>query len=337
MSNMILSAALSSAWLATAGHDIGFADESIASSEWLPKTPQLALQALQAKDAQLDNAAITYEKTTIVERSPAAEWFQQQNLILESGGKSSPAPKSFGKPYKVKVVVQNTLVVRGDSITIDATSSTDSRGRPLTSGKPLFIKRSNATGIEESFVSVNERRILRTDSRPPNPHGLLYEDAMLAQFCMGFGYGKRAISVDSIRANGEMAVVEVTMRLWSRDVTKGTLKIDKHFIVREATLLANSRGDETRFEIATEGLIGTPSGRGIGRLGQFKRTALTAMVRGKKQELKTVREDSEVNVLKVQYDLKNEEYERLIKIDRASATDVDDRTPRVPPKNVSSN
>lgn len=309
----IVAATLPAAWLTTAGSHRGLAQDGKASSDWVPKTPQLLLQALRAKDAQLDNVAITYDKTEVVERSPAGEWFEEQQLILESGGKPSPAPKSFKEPYDVTIVAHSTLTLRGEQITIYSTSSTDARGRPLASGNPVSFKRSNAAGVDESFISVNEKRILHTDTRPPDPDGLLSEDAMLALFCMGVGYGKRASSIDSIRAEGEMVTAEVTMRLWSQDLTRGALKIDKQFIVREAKLLANSDGDETRFEISTEGVIGAPSGREIGRSGRLKRTALTAMVRGQKQDINKVREDYGVNVLKVQYDLKDEEYRRLTK------------------------
>src|SRR5690606_32176709 len=95
-------------------------------------------------------------------------------------------------------------------------------------------------------------------------------------------------------------------------------------------LKADMRGNITHFAIESSGVVKTSTGTTFAATGKFKRTALAAVVKGRKVELNRIDDDFSLHVTSLQDNLTPDEYARLTDLDLATVTHVADMTPKEP-------
>ena len=303
---------------------------SLKADDWIPQSKGILLDMLKAKDAQFDNATVVFERHEVRTVNPLFEWAKQVEGAGKAGIPAPDLPEILPEIRSVEVVTGYQLTIKKSETTLESWRVISDDGEEPKKEESTGSKTTNIGGLQTNMVTTFDSKILHEDPRPFDPNGLLAEDRMFAEFCLGVGFGSRIQSIEAIATEGDLAAVDATMKLWGNDVTKAHLLIDRDFLVRKAELLADS-GDQTRLEIRTEGKVDSPSGKEIASKGIFRRVALTAMVNGQKIGLNDrVDADYSIVISDARFDLSLSEYETLVSIDRESATRVVNMLPLPP-------
>ena len=100
--------------------------------------------------------------------------------------------------------------------------------------------------------------------------GVLYDSLMAREFTYGIGYARRITEVASRETKADRVVLRGQIKIWTEDVSDFEIELDKHGIVRKATINCNVRGNLTRFEVTSEGIVEL-DGLTLAKRGHFRR------------------------------------------------------------------
>ena len=277
---------------------IGFVGPLASAAE---PTPADVLARLHPKDQQLDNARLDVIR------------FEQWNL------KAFPV---IVRPIETRSVSRETLVVRGRDVTvfwgIDPKPSEQAADQSF---RTAFQKSSTVGGVSRRFSRTEESG--RSDStleiEPGDPVTLNQEHAMFVEFCLGFGFGKRIRTIDRIEPAGGLLKVEGSIQIWWEDESTCQLTLDDHYLVREAIIEANVKGNRTRLEVHTKETVAA-QGVELAKRGLFKRIALPdAPV-----EYRSVQQEFKIRFEAVHPNLSDADYQELIAMPHELGTRVND-------------
>jgi len=281
-------------------------------------TPVTLKDLLKTRDLQFDNLSFRFQKQEL-----------KSKVIPTEFGEELPPE---GQGVTAKVITDYRVTVRGPETTIDVTESVE--GGIDLGFIPQRTRTSNAGGkemvrqvIPGSGSGPGEVRISHTGDQPAD--GLLEQDRMFAEFCLGFGYGKRIIDITSIEQAGDDIAVQATIKLYEgqEDVSQARLIIDNDFIVRQARLQTRDEADGLVSEITTTGVLPeSRSGQLVAASSHHKRTIFWTDRSGARRNSPQV--DAPYQTNGIHYDLTPEEYSTLSTIDLKTADRVVDLTPR---------
>ncbi len=240
-------------------------------SDWIPDDNDEFLRMLKAEDAKLDSVRVTVQQNKTIKRSPLEEHLHDSFAAFKYGGDPPPRPESY-EPFERETSATITMTLENGDTTIERTSMFDGRGEPLP--EPSRARTSNASGMTECTITMHGESLTVEKVTPLEERGLFYESRMQLEFALGVGFGSRLESIEKIEREGAMARVYGTMRIWTHDITDAVLLVDSDLIVREAILIANSKGHVTRFEIRTSGTVTSPDHGSFAAASKYKRTAL---------------------------------------------------------------
>jgi len=247
-------------------------------SDWIPDDNDEFLRMLKAKDASLNSVRVTVQQNKTIKRSPFDEYVHDSFAAFKYGGDPPPRPESY-EPFERETSATITMTLENGDTTIERTSMFDGRGEPLS--EPSRARTSNASGKTECTITTHGESLTVEKVTPLEERGLFYEARLQLEFALGVGFGSRLESIEKIERNGAMARVHATMQIWTQDITEAVLLVDSDLIVREATLVANSKGHVTRFEVRTSGTVTSPDHGSLAAASTYKRTSLGILRNGK--------------------------------------------------------
>lgn len=280
-------------------------------------TPVTLKELLRARDLQFDNLTFRIVKREL-----------KSKVVFTEFGEAAP-PK--GQELTAEVTTEYRVTIRGAETTIDV-NETVAGGVDL-GFIPQKTRTSNASGKEMIRQVIPrpggqppEIRISHNGDQPPN--GLLEQEAMFAEFCLGVGYGRRIEEIKSIEQAGDNLKVEATIKMYegSDELSQATLILDSDFLVRDAGLQTRDEADGLRSEIKTVGVVkGTKPGQVVAKSSSHKRwiywTDRNAAQRNSLQV------NAPYTTQSIKYDLTPAEYAELSRIDIGKDDRVVDTTP----------
>jgi hypothetical protein len=281
-------------------------------------TPADVLARLRAKDQQLDNArldVVLFEQWNL---KPLPAW------KFKCGGNHDDRLTEGQGPREIRSTAHETLVVRGRDVTVIHRLEPDPSGHYEAAGT-VFLKTSTAGGIWRRFSRDTEPGPgnLLLEVRPEDPVELNQEHAMFVEFCLGYGFGKRIRTIDRIERAAGLLNVEGSIQIWLEDESTFQLTLDDHYLVRDALIEANVKGNWTRFEVHTKETVAA-QGVELAQRGLFKRIALGDKNPGPPIEHRTAQQDFKVLYKAVQRNLDDAAYQELIAMPLEPGTRVND-------------
>ena len=306
---------------------VAIADEKTDTINAAEFTPATLKQALTSRDLQFDNMTVVYQTSSVKVGVIATKESQQATL-------STFGVQPEGKRVEAKVTTEYRLTIRGDETTIDVDEHVE--GSVDLGFIPQRTRTSNSSGkelIRQLIPNSEEKKIPDQDlvshygDEPPN--GLLEQDQMFAELCLGIGYGKRMKEVTSIMQAGPNLEIEATLLLYDGlpDISRATLIVDSNLLVRKATLWTRDESDGLMSEIITDGILpGLPPERFVARTSTHKRRNFWTERGGKKRNGELINADYET--VSIKFELSDEEYATLSAIDMDAADMVMDLSPK---------
>ena len=290
-------------------------------------TPASLKEALTSRDLQFDNMTVVYRTSRVKVGVIATKESQQATL-----GTFGIPPD--GEEVEARVTTEYRLTIRGDETTIDVDEQVE--GSVDLGFIPQRTRTSNSSGkelIRQMIPGSEQKKIPEEDlvshygDEPPN--GLLEQDQMFGELCLGIGYGKRMKEVTSIKQAGPNLEIEATLLLYDGlpDISRATLIVDSNLLVRKATLWTRDESDGLMSEIITDGILpGLPPERFVARTSSHKRRNFWTDRGGKKRNGNLINADYET--VSIKFELSDEEYASLSSIDMDAADRVMDQSPK---------
>ncbi|WP_144995536.1 hypothetical protein [Polystyrenella longa] len=274
----------------------------MSADDWIPKEEEALILKLREMDAQFDNLAIQFDRFVKSVETKSDKTNEKKELLHESTeGHSVTKGVSEADLDLYCMESKQYLFLSGNRALWEVA--------PVINNSPL-----GQLGMVNVADSTKHPRFIVGHIDLRNCSSSVVR-LMLNQFCFGIGYGSHIVRINQIESEDGFAVVDAEMRLWSTDTTLAKLKIDSNWIVREATLVANTKGNETRFEISTKGTTDSDSDIKMATSGELKRTALTAVSGREKVDLgQRVDEDYRLNLLHVRGNITDSVIQRNIKV-----------------------
>jgi hypothetical protein len=278
----------------------------------LPSSNEL-LALLRAKDKEFDNVRLDYEISGEVVKQPFPAW------------KYPGIAKTYGweneKPRVVPFRYNESLIIRWPDVTFIREAAEGSSKSMLpyqkwsnTESKAREITRDGSKTRGNAIMTIRAGGL---------PVDIAQEQAMAIEFAFGFGYGSRIKQIDHIREEGTGLKVEGSIQIWWDDVSRFELLVDDRYLVRQATIESNVKGNRTRFEVTTEGTVKSGSFE-LAKTGSFKRIALGMEVEGK-----LLGKPKTVNEFRTQFkaiheNLSDDAYRKLVAMDMEPGMQVID-------------
>lgn len=273
------------------------------------------LQALKANDARFDNLELQYLKLTNHEIKPDRFHLSQSNKEV------SKMPEDYWKPRIVKWASSCSFVVRGQDAVISY------QAEPSLSEKDKYIsavpysKDGNLNGIQYELVDqqLPEGAPGKTDPnyekqlyihKLHSPLAGLYDTRMAIEFVHGIGFGKRIKKIDSIEPDKTGWHITGDIKLWVDDDSRFEIELDKDYLVRNAVINANVKGNHTRFIVATQGAVPN-AGLSLASSGSFQRIWQPSQPQLAKGTKLKINEDFKVEFKKLTLHLSNDQYTQL--------------------------
>lgn len=277
-------------------------------------TPYI-LQKLKANDARFDNLELQYLKLTNHEIKPNRFHSSQSNKEV------SKMPEDYWKPRIVKWVSSCSFVVRGQDAVISY------QAEPSLSEKDKYIsavpysKDGNLNGIQYELVDqqLPEGAPGKTDPnyekqlyihKLQSPLAGLYDTRMAVEFVHGIGFGKRIKKIDSIKPDKTGWHITGDIKLWVDDDSRFEMELDKDYLVRNAVINANVKGNHTRFIVGTKGTVSN-AGLSLASSGSFQRIWQPSQQQSAKGTKPKIIEDFKVEFKKLTLHLSNDQYTQL--------------------------
>jgi hypothetical protein len=270
-------------------------------------TPADVLKVLRAKDAEFDNAKLDYVTTGEIKTKPFPAW------------KFPGIAKAYGweheKPEIIPFRYNESLIVRAPNVTFIRKVDPASQPKNTDTEMLPFQKWSNTDGLSREITRMGQtgrRGDAVLEIRPGGlPVEIAQEQAMAVEFAHGFGFGKRIKQIDSIKPDGSRRKVAGTIQIWWEDQSRFDLLLDDHYIVREAKIESNVRGNHTEFQVRTEGTT-TAEGFEFAKTGLFKRIALGREIDGKLRTNPQTVNEFRTEFKGIQVNLSDETYKALV-------------------------
>ena len=235
----------------------------------LPQDPKALLELLKARDAQVDNALISYTRRGEYTPPSIPDWKYPPRLG-EKLPSDQPEPMSFRFDEQLIVRGPNTTFVRDSdpALSMPEPSASDTTFLP-------HQKWSNTEGLDREIRENEKYDDLSLDiSRGGStPVGVVDAQRRDLEFSLGFGFGSRIKEVRSVTLQGNRLTLEGVIQLWWEDLSTFHLTLDEDLVVREAEIEVEAGGNQTRYDISTEGSV-KDGDFVFAKTGHFKRTAL---------------------------------------------------------------
>ncbi len=257
------------------------------------------LAALRTRDAIVDNVRIHYDRSG--EHLHKIPW----DLNGQNG-------QPFLPPKLLKYCNIEDAVVRGDNISF--TGNADPKRTEVDARygvSTTFHRWSSRDGVYREWSRMpGENKATDIEFETSDARcSIIRELWMARQFGFGFGYGKR-VEIQSIETTKTGWVIEGPFHVWTKDVSKCRLEIDRDYVVRKATIDADANGNLWRFEIETAGAVG--EGHVVfAKSGHFKRSWQGVRKNGKIEGKPDVREEEHFTFRNAEFHLKDDVYESL--------------------------
>jgi len=280
--------------------------------------PADLLKVLRAKDAQFDNVKLDYVTSGQTRTEPFPAW-KFPGLAKKHGWEHE-------KPEVIPFRYSENLIVRGPNVTLVRNLDPAVQPKGTRSRMVPFQKWSNTDGLSREITrnSDSGRGHAIMEIRAGGlPVDIAQESAMAIEFAHGFGFGKRIKHIDRIQREGSRLRVEGSIQIWWEDQSRFRLVLDDRYLVREAYIESNVKGNHTAFEVKTEGTA-TSSDLEFAKTGSFKRIALGRQVDGKLSSKPSVQKEFQTEFRGIQTNLSDDVYKELVAMNPEPGTQVFD-------------
>ncbi len=282
-------------------------EQTAAALEEQAIRPAELVVELRLKDAAFDNVKLEYVLKGELVVGPFPAWkfpdFARQHGLENDRAEVVPFRRI------------ETLVVRGRQVTYFSEPDPEFRPKKTRSTLVPFHKSSNADGTFRSISRGDKLGERGNATMEVQKGGYLvdfcHERAMSVEFAHGIGFGKRIKWIDRVEPAGEMLKVTGTIQIWWEDASTFELLLDKHRLVRRATIECNVKGNRTRFEVTSDGTAEAGDIE-LTRTGSFRRISLGVDAGGKVAPHTKVTNEFQTEFRAIKRPLDDEEYERLI-------------------------
>lgn len=266
-------------------------------------TPAQVLQKLRENDEAFDNVALSYVREYDEIRKPrfslgtaieggTFHFRLEQEMATRS---STIIFSSTSKPLPENAAAQN----RESGFFVAASQRWGCVG---DESREILAPGSSVAGDHENIVSIN---------RDPDAASIIREQRMEVEFGHGIGFGKRIKTIESVKPAADGFKVTGSMQLFSTDVTRFEIIIDRDFVVRRANIAIDAAGNLTEFDIETKGLAKDSPIR-MAASGRYKVTWAGRRVEGKIVGSREVTEDYSFEFLRIKVPLSKEEFEKKL-------------------------
>ena len=281
---------------------------------------QELLEVLQIKDAQFENSNLQYTTWGDFEEEVIPTW-KFPELAQELGIKNE-------KPKRISFLYNEQLIVRGFDTTfirkLDP-SIVEKEDHSKTRLMP-YQKWTNIGGVSreitEDFGSPQQDRIMDIYAGGL-PVGIALEQRTEIEFAHGFGFGKRIKEIENITQEEGKTILEGTIQIWWEDISHFKLTLDDNFIVRNAIIESDVKGNMTRFEIETQGTV-ERKGFVFAESGHFKRISLGQYKDGEEIGKSKIKKEFNLKFTDIKPNLSDEEYRILTQMEITPETYVMD-------------
>jgi len=234
------------------------------------------LQILRANDAKFDNLDLKY--TRFEDHKIRPDRFQ----LSKFGDDPSKMPQDYWTPRTVKWTRSCSLVVRGGDAVHASQFESGLSEKDKYVTPSAYSKSGNVDGIVYDLSDMqlsdndpsknvpNYEKQLRI-TRLRSPTGGLHDARMAIEFAHGVGFGKRIQSISSVTTEGDRPLITGQIKLWTQDMSEFEIELDKEHLVRKAVIRCNVQGNNTHFEVITEGTVNN-EGLLLAKSGSFRRT-----------------------------------------------------------------
>ena len=212
--------------------------------------------------------------------------FDNVACLLHPAGSHTPAPFPYWKfpgqepsaepskpmPFRFK----EQVVVRGSDTTFVRDVYTTALVRPDSDSSFVSHQKwSNAEGLLREFLDSREYndRSMSIKSGNPDSLSVVTGQRRAVEFSLGFGFGSLIKSITSVTRKDNELLLEGSIQLWDDDKSSFRLTVDDDLIVRHATIKVEAAGNQTRYDVSTEGSIKSDDFV-FARTGHYTRTAL---------------------------------------------------------------
>ena len=274
------------------------------------------LASLQAKDKKFDNAILRYTKRE--------EWVPRDiSWKFPPGRAAQNGMKDVG-PGVIKLHYHEQMVVRGHDATFISEADPDMKELNGGTWVTPYRKWGETGGVFKEISDMEGSGgidfIFETRKRA-DPFGIVWGQRMQIEFAHGIGFGKRIKTIESVVRAGDRRILKGTIQLWDEDVSTFVIELADDLVVKKAVIDCDVAGNLTRYEVTTEGAVDR-QGFVFARTGQLKRIA-----RGMKNaqpRVHVVTDEFRTRFVAVRFNLRDDVYETLIKIDIRPGTLVRD-------------
>ena len=288
------------------------------------------VRTLRVNDDKFDNLDLSY--TRVEDHKIRPDRFH----FLKFGDDPSRMPEDYWIPRTVKWTRSCSLVVRGSDAVLSSQfePSVSEKDKYVTPG--AYHKYGTVNGIvydlsdaqlseNDSGKSLPNYEKQLTTSKLLSPMGGLYNTRMAIEFAHGIGFGKRIISISSIKTEGDRRRITGQIKIWTEDISEFEIELDGTHMVRKALIRSNVRGNRTHFEVQTEGTV-QQDGLVLAQRGSFKRIAQgTTKLQARSTWRPQVTDDFRVEFISVDQNLSDEQYKTLTEFKVEPLMQINDR------------
>ena len=284
------------------------------------------LAALQERDSRFDNCSLQLTRRETKHIDEEGEFNSLQFATLKSGGSPATAPATFPEPYDATLVHNGQLTLRGDDFMLSTVWLTDSHGHPQPPDAPILWGRSD--GVERSLDMDEDHRVMYIKQPPADQSTLLQWKRMAYELSLGVGYNRWLQEISEMEQTDAGWSITGSMQLFGVDRTTCELELDDDLIVRKADIYCIVGPDgatrERRFVISNSGVLEDSKGPLLAAEGSFQETTEVAVVGGQSQEVNRPGDAWKIDAGPVEFDLSDERYSELTRIDEDAAEQVID-------------
>jgi hypothetical protein len=280
-------------------------------------SPAEILEALRAKDAQLDNANLRYATRAQVTTTPYPAW-KFPDLAKQYGLEND-------KPEQLKLHYHEQMIFRGPDVTFIRAVDPNLRQAEGTRRQALgYQKWSNTDSLSREIKSTaaGEQRHLRI-----NPGGqkntISMDQRLEIELALGVGFGKRLQSIKSLQTHDGVTTLTGAIDIWPDDSSTYELDLDDHFLVRRSVIEIEIRGARARFETQTQGLA-EQHGYAFAQTGSLKRISFGREVEGKPRPAPRVVREFSIEFEGIDPNLSDEAYRKLTSMEVPDGTQISD-------------
>lgn len=151
--------------------------------------------------------------------------------------------------------------------------------------------------------------------------GALYDTMLGREFAHGIGFGRRIKEIASCEPIEEGHRLKGRITIWLEDVSTFEIEVDRHGLVRNATIDCDVKGNKTRFVTTSEGLVKS-GGLKLAKRGHFERLRVPRPV--KVDQRPTVSQEYDLELVSIATGIDDKLFEELSRFDLEPLMQYDD-------------